>query len=64
VGNLFRLITEYNTIQEQKILDGNNARIDLELAAKNTEVRIHRDSMWDIDVLSAPTFLSYLTVVT
>ncbi len=64
MGNLFRLITEYNTIQEQKILDGNNARIDLELAAKNTEVRIHRDSMWDIDVLSAPTFLSYLTVVT
>ncbi len=52
VGNLFRLITEYNTIHEQKLLDVNNARIDLELAAKNTEVRIHSDSMWDIDVLS------------
>jgi hypothetical protein len=52
VGNLFRLIAEYNALHEQKILDGNNARLDLELAAKNTEVRIHRDSMWDIDVLT------------
>jgi hypothetical protein len=52
VGNLFRLITEYNSLHEQKILDGKNARIDLELAAKNTEVRIHRDSMWDIEVLT------------
>jgi hypothetical protein len=24
----------------------------MELAAKNTEIRIHKDSMWDIDVLT------------
>jgi hypothetical protein len=54
VGNLFRLITEYNTLHEAKLRDGtgNNDRLDLDLAAKNTEIRIHRDSMWDIDVLT------------
>ncbi len=32
--------------------NGNNDRLDLDLAAKNTEIRIQRDSMWDIDVLT------------
>jgi exonuclease III len=54
VGNLLRLITEYNTLHEMKVRNdnGNNDRLDLDLAAKNTEIRIQRDSMWDIDVLT------------
>jgi hypothetical protein len=52
VGNLFRLITEYNSIAEQIARNGENNRLELELAAKNTEIRIQRDSMWDIQVLT------------
>jgi len=52
VGGLLRLITEYNTLFERKIRYGTDDRLELDLAAKNTEIRIHRDSMWDIDVLT------------
>jgi hypothetical protein len=52
VGSLFGLINEYNTLHEQKEREGSNNRLELDLAAKNTEIRIHRDSMWDIDVLT------------
>ncbi len=37
---------------ETREREGTNPQIELELAAKNTEIRIHRDSMWDIDVLT------------
>jgi hypothetical protein len=52
VGGLLRLITEYNSLFEQKIRYGTDDRLELDLAAKNTEIRIHRHSMWDIDVLT------------
>jgi hypothetical protein len=51
-GNLLRLINEYNIMYETKEREGTNPHLELELAAKNTEIRIHRDSMWDIDVLT------------
>jgi hypothetical protein len=52
VGNLLRLITEYNNLQETSEREGTNARLDLDIDGKNTEIRIQRDSMWDIDVLT------------
>ena len=52
VGTLLRLINEYNILFETREREGTNPQLELELAAKNTEIRIHRDSMWDIDVLT------------
>jgi hypothetical protein len=53
VGNLLRLIAEYNTIFEHIVCNGSNERLDVELASKTTEIRIQRDSMWDIQVLTS-----------
>jgi hypothetical protein len=39
-------------VVEQIARNGENNRLELELAAKNTEIRIQRDSMWDIQVLT------------
>jgi hypothetical protein len=57
VGSLFRLIQEYNNLFEIREREGTNDRLELEIAGKNTEIRIHRDSMWDI------TFLTSLELV-
>jgi hypothetical protein len=57
VGSLLRLIQEYNNLFEIREREGTNDRLELEIAGKNTEIRIHRDSMWDI------TFLTSLELV-
>jgi len=52
VGTLLRLIQEYNRLVEQRERDGASNFIDLQIAGKNTEIRIHREGMWDIDYLN------------
>jgi hypothetical protein len=47
-----RLINENNALTAEQEQNGNNPRLDYEIAAKNTEIRIQRDGMWDIDVLN------------
>jgi hypothetical protein len=47
-----RLINEYNVLIEEKMLNGENNLLDNLLAGKNTEIRIHRDEMWDINYLT------------
>ncbi len=50
--NKFYQIINFFSIAEQIARNGENNRLELELAAKNTEIRIQRDSMWDIQVLT------------
>jgi len=52
IGTLIRLINEYNLLIEEKDRIGNDNLIDNMIAGKNTEIRIHRDGMWDIDYLT------------
>ena len=52
VGTLFRLIKEYNELIEEKDRIGTDNLLDNRIAGKNTEIRIHRDGMWDIEFLT------------
>jgi exonuclease III len=67
VGNLMRLIREYNNIDERLALDPNNRLTRLELAAKNTEILLAKTRLISFENLSlltlsttADTFLEVL----
>ncbi len=51
VGNLLSLIREYNTIYEQSINDPQNRIISLELAAKDTEISILKNSLLSFELI-------------
>jgi hypothetical protein len=52
VGNLTRLIREYNNTYEQMSLDPNNRLIRLELAAKNTEILLAKSLLISFENIS------------
>ncbi len=51
VGNLLRLIREYNNLYELSINDPTNRLIELELAAKNTEISLLKNTFLDFEVI-------------
>ena len=51
VGNLLRLIREYNNLYELSINDPTNRLIELELAAKNTEISLLKNTLLDFEVI-------------
>jgi exonuclease III len=52
VGNLIRLIKQFNDLCEQEILEPNNNLIPLLKAGVSTDIAIQRDRVWDIDHFS------------
>jgi hypothetical protein len=51
VGNLLSLIRDYNTVYEQSINDPQKRLISLELAAKNTEISILKNSLLSFELI-------------
>ena len=67
VGNLIRLTRDYNDLFEQLSLDPQNNRLSLQLAGKNTEIALQKNSLTHFDNLlniklstSDDTFLEIL----
>ncbi len=51
VGNLMRLIREYNQLYELSINDPLNRLVELELAAKNTEIVLLKNTLLDFEII-------------
>jgi len=51
VGNLLSLIRDYNLVYEQSLNDPQNRLISLELAAKNTEITILKNSLLSFEII-------------